>query len=168
MKIVLCALIVSMCLSVISSVTVISEGNETNSLPIPNIQAIRGESDIMEYHIKNSIESLIDDYYKVSVFRVKVNADFSSSDEEARVVNVYLEFGANNGTTLMKKLLEGYSNDIAGRIAKFYSDKHLTKINLFWEAPYFMNEGNTAKYLYEIYEGWLILNRKLGPIYGVN
>lgn len=126
------------------------------------------DEDRLEYAIKKTIGYHVSDYYKVSIIRLNVNPDISSFEEEARVVNVYLEFGANNGAALMKELMEGYSNEIAGKIAQTYSDKHITKINLLWEAPYYINAGNTAKYLYEICEGWLILNDKTGPIYGVN
>ena len=167
MKRVICAIIVSVCL-LTAPVAGIAALKTKSPSAVSSVQAILDESEKQEYKIKTSIENLTDDYYKISVSRVDVNAVFSSSDEEARVVNVYLTFGANNGRDTMKKLMEGYSNDIAGRVAKYYSDKHITKINLFWEAPYFIKIGNTAKYRYEIYEGWLILNDKTGPIYGVN
>lgn len=168
MKKAICTLIISICLLSILPVAGMSELKTKSLSAVSSTQAILEESNKLEYHIKNSIESLIDNYNKVSVPRVEVNADFSSFDEEARVVNVHLKFGANNGMAMMKKLMEGYSNDIAGRVAKYYSDKHITKINLFWEAPCFIDIGNAAKFQYEIYEGWLILNKKLGPLYGVN
>lgn len=167
MKRLICAILVSVCLLAAPAIGVTELKTKSLSV-VSNAQAILAESENLEYKIKASIKNLTDDYYKISVTRVDVNADFSSSDEEARVVNVYLTFGANNGSDTTKKLMEGYSNDIAGRVVRYYSDRHITKINLFWEAPYFINIGNAAKYRYEIYEGWLILNDKTGPIYGVN
>lgn len=140
------------------------ESAETSSGSI----SAANDADKLEYTIKKTIGYHVSDYYKVSIIRLDVNPDLSSFDEEAKIVNAYLEFGANNGESLTKKLMEGYSNEIAGMVAKNYSDKHITTINLFWEAPYFIDVGNAAKYQYIINNGWLILKSKIGPLYGVN
>lgn len=146
----------------------LSQLKSGSSNVVANTQSILEESKELESRIKSSVEYQIKNYYKVSLSGLRVNADISSRDEEARIIKVNMRFDADNGISLTRELLECYSNEIAGIVAKKYEDKHITKINLFWEAPHIIDIGNAAKYQYEIHDGWLILTSKLGPIYGVN
>lgn len=92
-------------------------------------------------------------YWDVTVDKLEVNYDISSSVEGAKIVNIDLSWDGRNGVPRTKIMLRMFSDDMAKSIFKAYSSENITQLWCRWSIPYLLDDdGFIAKYKYE-YDG---------------
>lgn len=175
----------------IRSALVLADANHRKGSDTPYILRIRTSEGEVEYSIDeeeylklrawvdgnplgDDFTRKVEKYVKSLLADEDKNLDLAefvdvSTVSDPVTIDLYLLFDHDNSIKRTKRLCEAISNDISIYLNDNYG---VSRLCIFWETPYIVEEGYGAKYIYEAAqvdgESILKLSDSLGAIYEKN